>query len=56
MDATRQRRVKGVARQQWYAYCRLVRFARHLGFVAKSEVRGLSEFSFRIVKSSEAPI
>jgi hypothetical protein len=56
MDATRQRRVNGAIRRQWYAHWRLVRFARHLGFVAKTEILGLPEFSFRIVKSAEAPI
>jgi hypothetical protein len=48
MDATRQRRVKGVARQQWYAHWRLVRFAHHMGFVVKIEI---SEVLFRILKS-----
>ena len=56
MDATRQRRVKGVARRQWYAHWRLVRFAHHLGFVARMEIYGLPEFLFRIVKSAAAPI
>ena len=32
MDATRQRRCKSSAHQQWYAYWRLIRFAHHLGF------------------------
>jgi hypothetical protein len=38
MDATRQRRVKGVARQHWYAHWRQVRFAHHMGFVVKIEI------------------
>ena len=56
MDATRRRRVKCVARQQWYAHWRLVRFAHHLGFVAKRQILGRPEFSFRFVKCAEAPI
>ena len=28
-DATRRRRVKDEARQQWYAYWRSIRWARH---------------------------
>jgi hypothetical protein len=38
VDATRHRRINGLARQRWYARWRLVRFARHLGFLAKTEV------------------
>ena len=49
MDATRQRRVKSYGRQQWYAHWRQVRFAHHMGFVAKIEI---SEVLFRIVKSA----
>jgi len=36
VDATRHRRIRDAARQQWYAHWRLVRFARHFGFVAKA--------------------
>ena len=32
MDATRPRRMRGTARQGWYARWRSVRFARHFGF------------------------
>lgn len=32
MDATRPRRLRGTARQGWYAHWRSVRFARHFGF------------------------
>jgi hypothetical protein len=32
MDATRSRRLRDSARQDWYARWRSVRFARHLGF------------------------
>jgi hypothetical protein len=49
MDAKRQRRVKSYGRQQWYAHWRQVRFANHMGFVAKIEISG---FLFRIVKSA----
>ena len=44
MDATRPRRIRGSARQGWYARWRSVRFARHFGFspsaaeVSKPEV------------------
>jgi hypothetical protein len=44
MDATRPRRIRGSARQGWYACWRSVRFARHFGFspsaaeVSKPEV------------------
>jgi hypothetical protein len=49
MDATRQRRLKSFARQQWYAHWRLVRFAHHMGFLVKIEI---SEVLFRVVKSA----
>jgi hypothetical protein len=32
MDATRPRRLRDSARQDWYARWRCFRFARHLGF------------------------
>jgi hypothetical protein len=32
MDATRPRRSRDSARQDWYARWRCLRFARHLGF------------------------
>lgn len=32
MDATRPRRLRDSARQDWYARWRCLRFARHLGF------------------------
>lgn len=33
MDATRCRRTRDAARQRWYAQCRCIRLARHLGFL-----------------------
>jgi hypothetical protein len=47
VDATRQRRINGLARQQWYARWRLVRFARHLGFLAKTETLTICSLRFR---------
>jgi hypothetical protein len=39
MDATRTRRVRDRARQDWYARHRQWRFARHLGFVGAGLAR-----------------
>jgi hypothetical protein len=51
MDATRQRRCKSTAHQQWYAYWRLVRFAQHLGFGNKGTRAAAGGFLVRPVKS-----
>ncbi len=37
MDATRPRRTRNSARQNWYAHWRSVRFARHMGFRTPTE-------------------
>jgi hypothetical protein len=37
MDATRARRQKDPLRRRYYAACRQLRLARHLGFVAEGE-------------------
>jgi hypothetical protein len=56
MDATRQRRTKSLARQHWYAHWRLLRFACHLGFVARRANHGLLKTSFPTVKTLAARI
>jgi hypothetical protein len=38
MDATRKRRTRDRARQEWYAHCRQRRFARFLGFLGSASV------------------
>ncbi|HEV3256267.1 MAG TPA: hypothetical protein VG013_05250 [Gemmataceae bacterium] len=52
MDATRTRRLKDHARQNWYSTWRCVRFARHMGIQAPAMATG--SFSVLLTGPSRA--
>jgi hypothetical protein len=47
MDATRRRRTRDRARQQWYARERQKRFARFMGFVSGAPEAPRADFSVK---------